>query len=324
MFNLFEKDYISLASDPNLIPFLNTLPSYLSKWQNENEHGDFKIWCKQLEKIKDLTSNNNDFSNYIKIGDANEIPIGRQKQLFSVLKMFEPWRKGPYNLFGIELESEWRSDMKWDRLKNLITPLKNRYVLDVGCGNGYHLWRMFSSGAKQVIGIDPMTLYYFQFAIIKSLAGNPNNIHFFPMGLDEFQSVNVFDTVFDMGVLYHLRAPINHLEKLYTLLRNDGELVLETLIINGDETNVLTPIDRYAKMGNIWFIPSIPTLKIWLEKVGFKNIRVVSVVKTTDEEQHSTNWSCSQSLIDFLDPNDNNKTIEGYDAPIRAIVLAQK
>nr|WP_169730591.1 DUF1698 domain-containing protein [Carnimonas nigrificans] len=42
------------------------------------------------------------------------------------------------------------------------------------------------------------------------------------------------------------------------------------------------------------------------------------------DEQRSTEWMTFQSLKDFLDPEDQHKTIEGYPAPRRALLVATR
>ena len=133
-----------------------------------------------------------------------------------------------------------------------------------------------------------------------------------------------FDTVFSMGVLYHRRSPLDHLEQLRSQLRKGGELVLETLIVDGPINHVLVPPNRYAMMNNVWFIPSVPTLNVWLKKIGFHKIRCVDVTKTSTQEQRTTNWMPYNSLSDFLDPTNRNKTIEGHPAPTRATFIAER
>ena len=134
--------------------------------------------------------------------------------------------------------------------------------------------------------------------------------------------LKAFDTVFSMGVLYHRRSPLDHLYELRDSLRSGGELVLETLVIDGGLNEVLVPEDRYAMMRNVWFLPTCDTLISWLGRCGFKNIRLVDVTKTSIEEQRSTEWMQFQSLKDFLKPDDSSLTYEGYPAPKRAIILA--
>ena len=124
-----------------------------------------------------------------------------------------------------------------------------------------------------------------------------------------------------MGVLYHRQDPLEHLRALRAQLRPGGELVLETLIVDG-ATSVLTPADRYARMRNVWQIPDRDTLLRWVESVGFRQPRIVDVTATTTSEQRTTPWMPFESLAQALDPADPSRTIEGYPAPVRAVVIA--
>ncbi len=90
------------------------------------------------------------------------------------------------------------------------------------------------------------------------------------------------------------------------------------------KNTVLVPGDRYAQMRNVYFIPSAPALKNWLEKCGFVDVRIVDMSVTSTEEQRRTEWMVTESLADFLDPNDASKTVEGYPAPLRAVLIARK
>jgi tRNA (mo5U34)-methyltransferase len=238
------------------------------------------------------------------------------------LHQLHPWRKGPYRLFGIDIDTEWRSDWKWDRVQPHLSPLADRKVLDVGSGNGYHGWRMQGEGAEFVLGIDPTILFVMQYQMIRKYIGQTNH-YVVPAGIEHLpKDLGFFDTVFSMGVLYHRRSPIDHLLELRDCLRPGGELVLETLIIDGDLGQVLMPESRYAKMRNVWFLPSIDTMLLWLQRSGFHNARCVDVNVTSVEEQRVTEWMSFESLADFLDPEDNSKTIEGYPAPKRAVFIA--
>ncbi|MDD5754808.1 MAG: DUF1698 domain-containing protein, partial [Methylococcales bacterium] len=121
---------------------------------------------------------------------------------------------------------------------------------------------------------------------------------------------------------YHRRSPIDHLFELRECLKSGGELVLETLIIDGELGETLLPKDRYAQMRNVWFLPSCATLVSWLERCGFKNVRVVDVTVTSIDEQRTTDWMRFHSLRDFLHPENLALTCEGLPAPKRAILIA--
>ncbi|MDN3652916.1 tRNA 5-methoxyuridine(34)/uridine 5-oxyacetic acid(34) synthase CmoB [Thalassotalea ponticola] len=320
MNNVFNKFYQQIAGN-RLAHWLTQLPEQLSQWQKSELHGDFSKWQKTLQALPQTTPSHIDLCNSVTIGDADDIPLGQQKRIEALLKNFKPWRKGPYHVHGIDIDTEWRSDFKWDRLAPHISDLNGRYVLDIGCGSGYHLWRMRGAGASFVVGIDPTQLFLMQFLAMQHFI-NDANVNLLPLGVEQLPELKAFDTVFAMGVLYHRKSPIDFLQQLKAQLVKGGELILETLVIEGDENTVLVPGERYAKMRNVWFIPSTAALVFWMERLGFKNVRVVNTDQTAFEEQRKTEWMDTESLQDFLDPNDANKTIEGYPAPLRAIIIA--
>ncbi|MBQ76145.1 MAG: tRNA 5-methoxyuridine(34)/uridine 5-oxyacetic acid(34) synthase CmoB [Gammaproteobacteria bacterium] len=245
-------------------------------------------------------------------------------ELFTAqLKTFMPWRKGPWRILGVPIETEWRSDWKWDRLEPHISPLNGRNVLDIGTGNGYFLYRMLGNGAALAMGADPTRLFLYQFQLVQNLLP-ANNAHLLPLRGEHLPAFNYFDTVFSLGVLYHRRSPIDHISELLSFARDGGEIVLETLTVPGDESTILVPENRYAKMSNVWFLPSTEALENLLRRVGLENVRTVDVNITSPEEQKATDWMAFQSLTDFLDPSDHSLTVEGYPAPRRAIVIGDK
>lgn len=317
-------NFYQIIAKNQLAPWLETLPAQLATWQKHNIDNRYNQWLNTIEHLPMLKPDYLDFLHSVTAN--NQIPLsdGEQKRIRHLLMNLSPWRKGPFSLYGINVNAEWRSDWKWQRLIPFITNLEGRTVLDVGCNSGYHLWRMIGAGAKLAVGIDPMPLFLCQFEAIRKLLGNDQRAHFIPIGIEDMPKLAAFDTVFSMGVLYHRRSPLDHLYQLKDQLKNKGELILETLVIEGDEHQVLMPGERYAQMRNVYFIPSIQTMKIWLAKCGFHDIKVVDVSITSLEEQRKTDWMTSDSLSDFLDPHDRQKTIEGYPAPMRAVFIAKK
>ena len=318
----FRPFYQQIATT-NLSDWLETLPLQLKEWETQT-HGDYAKWSKIVDFLPDLHADEIDLKSAVKSDRTSPLSGGEKQRIIHHLKQLMPWRKGPYHLFGIHVNCEWRSDFKWDRVLPHLAPLQGRTILDVGCGSGYHMWRMVGEGAKMVVGIDPTELFLCQFEAVRKLLNNDRRANLIPLGIEQMQPLAAFDTVFSMGVLYHRKSPLDHLSQLKNQLVKGGELVLETLVVDGDVNTVLVPTDRYAKMKNVYFIPSVAALINWLEKVGFTNVRCVDVATTTLEEQRKTDWLENESLIDFLDPNDHSKTIEGYQAPKRAVILANK
>ena len=318
----FGRFYQQIAVGP-LAKWLDVLPAQISDWQRENLHGHFRDWYKSLEYLPLLEPQRLDLLNSVS-ADRDDISDRHRQGIEKLLRNLMPWRKGPYSLYGTEINTEWRSDWKWERVLPHISSLAGRTVLDVGCGSGYHMWRMIGAGAHLVVGIDPMQLFLCQFEAVRKLLNDDRRAHLLPLGIEQLPALQAFDTVFSMGVLYHRRSPLDHLLQLKNQLVSGGELVLETLVIEGDVNQVLVPGERYAQMRNVYFIPSAEALKSWLEKWGFVNVRIVDFALTSTEEQRRTSWMTSESLAEFLDPDDSSKTIEGYPAPLRAVLVATK
>lgn len=316
--------FLEQARAAGLSNWSQNLPATLTQLLAPERHGDLARWRAALAALPDLPVASVALDRgAVSVAGSDALPDEQKQALRETLMQLHPWRKGPFDLFGVKIDTEWRSDWKWDRLKDHITPLNGRRVLDVGCGSGYHCWRMRGAGAELVVGIDPTLLFVVQFWALQRYIGD-FQVGVLPLGIEHLPAkLRFFDTVFSMGVLYHRRSPFDHLLELRDSLRPGGELVLETLVIDGRSGEILVPDDRYARMNNIWFIPSSATLSQWLKKVGFRNVQQVNAMRTSTEEQRSTEWMTFQSLEHCLDPGDPSRTIEGYPAPKRAIFIAE-
>lgn len=287
-------------------------------------HGDLPAWLDAIESLPQLAGHAGVFSDAAVGVDNPGLSADAISEATAALRSLSPWRKGPFRIGPIYIDSEWRSDLKWARVEPAISPLAGRRVLDVGSGNGYYALRMHGAGAEVVIGVDPTLLYVAQFAAISRFLP-PVPVHVLPLRLEELPAeAHGFDTAFSMGVLYHSRSPIDHLRQLRGALRPGGELVLETLILPGDTAFSKTPESRYARMRNVWHLPSQAELLVWLDRTGFRNATVADVTATTVDEQRSTEWMTFESLPEALHPDDPTRTVEGWPAPLRAVVVAER
>ncbi len=324
MIEHYQHLLTALRADPTLALWAEQLPEQIARGLDPRRYGDLPQWLEALAAMPDIEPGVVELSHEVRVGSDHDLAPDTHAQLQSALEALIPWRKGPYHIHGIHLDTEWRSDWKWDRVSPYLADLNHRRVLDVGCGNGYHCWRMLGAGAERVIGIDPSPRFVVQFLALKRLIGGEPPVDVLPVGIEALPpKLGAFDTVFSMGVLYHRRSPMDHLRELKEALRPGGQLVLETLVIEGELGEALVPEGRYAKMNNVWFLPSGPSLLSWLRKSGFRNPRMVDFCPTTPEEQRSTHWMRFHSLPEFLDPDDPSRTAEGHPAPIRAVFIAE-
>lgn len=316
--------YAGLQHIPALRPWLPQLPQQVAAGLSPHRWGDLPDWRAALESLPDIAPSGVELTETVRAGVAADTSGEQLAELETQLRRLHPWRKGPWEIFDLFIDTEWRSDWKWERLLPHIESLHRRLVLDVGCGNGYHCWRQFGAGARRVIGIDPSAKFVAQFYALKKYLGTEQPVDILPLGIEDIPAnLQAFDTTFSMGVLYHRRSPMDHLRELRGTLRPGGELVLETLVIDGGPGDCLVPEGRYAKMRNVWFLPSCATLESWLRKCGFRNPRTVDVDTTNLGEQRRTDWMRFESLADFLDPESPDKTLEGHPAPKRAVLVAK-
>jgi tRNA (mo5U34)-methyltransferase len=281
-------------------------------------HGDLPRWRAALDSLPSVET--------MALLDRDMPELGATvsdtAHLRDILMHLHPWRKGPLRLGGVAIDSEWRSDWKWRRVAPYVE-LEGQRVLDIGCGNGYFGLRMLAAGARLVLGVDPTLLFVMQWLACRHFSGDLSSF-VLPLSVEELPDGRPgFDTVFSMGVLYHRRDPWEHLQLTRNLLRNDGMLVLETLVLPaGRERDLLQPRGRYARMPNVWAVPGTERLLDWLKTAGYREVEVVDVTATRTGEQRSTPWMRFESLEQALDPADRTRTVEGLPAPVRAVVIA--
>ncbi len=318
-------DHASLAAclrDIGLDQWPDQINTLLHERLSDSSHGDFRHWRETIEQLPQPGDCRAVLSGDVVTVGAGTLGATEREALKQQLLGLSPWRKGPFDVCGVRIDAEWQSDRKWQRLSDRIAPLDARNVLDVGCGNGYYAMRMRGQGAHNVIGIDPTILYVMQFLAIRHFIED-RSVHVLPLRLHELPGgARAFDTTFSMGVLYHQRAPIDHLRQLKDTLRRGGQLVLETIILPGDEALARTPADRYARMRNVWSLPTMSELLVWLDRTGYRDAELVDESQTTIEEQRSTEWMRFDSLAEALDPDDPTQTVEGWPAPRRVVITA--
>ncbi len=321
MIDGFEPWFKRLSKFPELVNWVTTLRKEQPSWFTKGSRGDVTKWLNALEALPAVDNPE------VSVNDGILCFTPHSQIPRKMLQTFHPWRKGPLSLGQTLITTEWRSDWKWERVSPHLD-LSGKQILDIGCGNGYYLWRMLEAGADWALGIDPYIPYVMQFHLMQHFAGQNPQVGILPIGVERLpRCAPCFDTVFSMGVLYHQKSPIEHLIHGRELLKKGGEFILETIVLppnDSDQTlNCLVPEGRYAKMKNVYFLPSVTMLCSWMRKVRFRNVSVLDLSQTTIDEQRQTEWMTFESLKDFLDPIDQNVTIEGHPAPWRVVIRGE-
>ena len=314
----FSRFTVNFSPLYEAIPEWHTLDGSIARCFSSTRHGDYDRWQTALRDLPGLQVDSVQLSDTVTLkGVATDPEIA---ELAAALHELHPWRKGPFQLFGVNIDTEWRSDWKWQRVVPHLDALTGRRVLDVGCGNGYFGWRMLEAHAQLVVGVDPTLVFCMQHQAINRYLESVQN-WVIPLPFEQVP-IAEFDTVFSMGVVYHRRDPQKHVDRLYSFTRPGGQLAIESLVVETEKS--LVPGDRYARMRNVWVIPSISELTKWVSGAGYIDVNVVDVTVTTTDEQRSTPWMRFDSLPEALHPDNPLQTAEGFPAPVRAIVVGRK
>jgi tRNA (mo5U34)-methyltransferase len=291
------------------VPSINDIKLEREKWMTWKNIAPLRSLLDALPK-KDVS-----YSFDERVTITSELSKEEQEQFHEAAWAMRPWRKGPFQLFDTFIDSEWRSNVKFDLIKD-AADLNDKVVADIGCNNGYYMFKMMNYQPKEIVGFDPSPLCKTQFDLFNNYIKAP--ITYELLGVEHFADYDKkFDVAFCLGVLYHRSDPVAMLKSIKKGLNKDGVLVLDTFMIDGDADIVLTPKDRYAKIPNIYFVPTVSALINWCHRAGFEDMEVITITTTTAEEQRKTEWIPGESLETFLDPDDETLTVEGYPAPKR-------
>ena len=275
-----------------------------------------------VEHLRAGTCNCN--SDVVRIGMAEEISAEEQALVRQTLQAFMPWRKGPFSVFGVEVDAEWRSERKWNRLLPELPDLQGAVIADIGSNNGYYMFRMAAQRPAFVLGFEPFVQHYYCFNLLNGFA-RLKQLRTELLGIEHLGLFpQCFDVIFCLGVLYHRPSPMDALKDLLTALKPGGTLLLESQAIPGEESIALFPAKTYAKVPGTWFVPTASCLNNWLERAGFHQVQLFCRHAMSAREQRRTGWMRFESYQDFIDKQDPSRTIEGYPAPWRVFFKARR
>ena len=295
-----------------------------SAWVSQEKKG-FLRYRNLLQTVRHLRASSCDFSgDVVRIGTAADLEPAQQDEVRQVLRGFMPWRKGPFSVFGIDVDAEWRSERKWNRIVPELPDLTNKAVADIGCNNGYYMFRMAHHRPALVLGFEPYVQHYYTFHTLNAFAGQ-QNLRVELLGIEHLPLFpECFDVIFCLGILYHRPSPLEALRDLHAALKPGGWLIVESQAIPGEAPMALFPRSTYAKVPGTWFVPTGACLANWMARTGFREVRLFCEHAMSSAEQRRTDWMDFESYEDFIDKNNPALTVEGYPAPCRVFLKATK
>jgi len=316
------RDYLHLINDPVKAEQIQLLRNQRESWKKDPK---FQIFENAVLRAPDVVPSKKNYrGSVVEFGDQGDLSEAQREDLTAALRAFMPWKKGPFSFFGMEIDAEWRSDLKWSRITGHRSDLSGRKVADIGCHNGYFMFRMLAENPELVIGFEPFAKHFFAFELAQKYA-RESNLFFELLGVEHMDLYsNFFDTIFCLGILYHHQDPVGLLKKMWMALKPGGEIIIDCQGIPGDSPTALMPQSKYAKAKGIWWLPTQLCLKHWMSRSMFRDVECFYSEPLCVDEQRSTAWAPIDSLEQFLDPNDDQKTIEGYPAPWRFYLRARK
>ncbi len=301
---------------------INTIRRQKQQWVSQQKKG-FLRYRKPLESVAHIHAKWTDFTgDVVRIGQTDGINTTDHNLVEQALKSFMPWRKGPFEVFGTRIDAEWRSERKWNRILPELPDLEGKVIADIGCNNGYYMFRMVPHNPQLVLGFEPHVQHWYCFQTLNGFAEQDNlvvdllgveHLHLFP---------DSFDVIFLMGIIYHRHSPIDVLKDIKTALKEGGTVIIESQALPGDDPVALFPEQTYCKAPGVWFVPTGSCLYNWLVRAGFKQVDLFCSHPMSNQEQRRTEWMNFESYEDFIDNNRTHLTIEGYPAPWRVFLKA--
>ena len=318
-------DYLSLLPPSADIDAIIKVHNERLIWVNQEKKGFLRYRTPAMHLAQYRATHVDCSGDTVIIGNAEEISDSERLNVTEQLKAFMPWRKGPFSVFGVDIDAEWRSERKWQRVSPALPDLTGKIIADIGCNNGYYMFRMVPERPKLVLGFEPSVQHYYCFKALQGMAGCPG-LDIDLLGVEHLSLFNsCFDVVFLMGVIYHRPSPVDTLRDILCALQPGGTLIVESQAIPGNLPIALFPTDTYAKVPGTYFVPTGSCLCNWMTKAGFTDVELFCSHLMSGAEQRRTDWMVFESYDDFIAPaSEGTMTIEGYPAPWRIFVKGRK
>lgn len=167
-------------------------------------------------------------------------------------KLFQEYAKMSRSREGLSAAGEWH------QLKCLFPSLEGKWVLDLGCGYGWHCRFSAEKGAKRVLGID-LSRKMIEEARVRNGSGQ---IEYRVCGIEEYEyPEGVWDCVISNLALHYIENVEQVFQKVYKTLKSGGFFIFniehpvftagvgQDWIYAGDGKPQYWPIDNYFMPG---------------------------------------------------------------------------
>lgn len=129
---------------------------------------------------------------------------------------FEKYSQMARSVHGLQGAGEWQT------LKNMLPDFKDKKVLDLGCGFGWHCKYAIENNAKEVVGIDSSEKMLEK---AKKINGD-KSIEYINSTIENLETKNdYFDIVISSLALHYVKDFSKVCEKVYYTLKEDGDFV---------------------------------------------------------------------------------------------------
>jgi len=185
--------------------------------------------------------------------------------------------------------------------------VRGRRTLDIGCNAGYDPFYMNALGAAESVGLEPHP-FYLHAMFLNAVYDRPG-VSFFNAGWEDLDRTYLgdFDWVSCLGLIYHIREPIQLIDKVASVMNPGAQLLMETHVLSETSRQAYFIADAFWGDVTYWWIFGDECLMGMLRSGGFKDVKMMF-----------------KADCDSRNPADPKVTVEGHPAGARAWFTATK
>ena len=214
----------------------------------------------------------------------------------------------PYEFDGNTYRKFSAHQKEWgNKLIGELTFQGNERILDLGCGDGVLTSQLAEQvPAGEVIGIDA------SHGMIETAKGyTRDNVKFLVMDINNLDFDSTFDVVISNATLHWVKNHSAMLEKVYTILNNDG-IIRFNFAAEGNCSHFYKVIREVMALEYYtlyftdfewpWYMPPLDTYKELLDRLPFREKRVwgENADRYFPDVENLTGWIDQPSIVPFL------------------------